>query len=71
MLPPPPPQHAVYYGRYRVLDPLVILSAVECGRCEVLDPWKNIFSRLYMAAACDSSLFIAETADVYDWRSGV
>ena len=71
MLPPPPPQHAVFYGRHRVLDPLVMLSAVEYGRCEALDPWKNIFLRLFMAAAGDSSLLIAETADVYDRRSGV
>ena len=48
-----------------------MLSAVEYGRCEALDPWKNIFSRLFMAAAGDSSLLIAETADVYDRRSGV
>ena len=48
-----------------------MLSAVEYGRCEALDLWKNIFLRLYMAAACDSSLLIAETADVYDRHSGV
>ncbi len=71
MLQPPPPQNAVFYGRCRVLDPLAILSAVEYGCCEALDLWKNKFSRLYMAAAGDSSLLIAETADVYDSRSGV
>ena len=41
------------------------------GDTEALDPWKNIFSRPYMAAAGDCSLLIAETADVYDRRSGV
>ena len=55
----------------QVSDPLVMLSAVEYGRCEALDPWKNIFSRLYMAAAGDCSLLIAKTADVNDRRSGV
>jgi hypothetical protein len=39
-----------------------MLSAVEYGRCEASDPWKNIFLWLYMAAAGDSSLLIAETA---------
>ena len=46
-------------------------NAAFYGRCEALDPWKNIFSRLYMAAAGDCSLLIAETADMYDRNSGV
>ncbi len=33
--------------------------------------WKNIFLQLYVAAAGEYSLSIAETADAYDRCSGV